>query len=134
MAPPLPQGIRTSSSSIDDPDAPVMSAHAVRIKELKKKRYHHPQKMSPRIGITAMYVLSLHHIIANVRPRAICSTDWCALYPDGTIGKFNFYWDNIDKDLLKVCLTHFILYDLTLTLVTYISRSTRKRRRPERPK
>ena len=38
----------------------------------------------------------------------------------------------INKDLLKVHLTHFILYNLTLTLFTYISRSTRKKRRPER--
>jgi len=38
----------------------------------------------------------------------------------------------INKDLLKVHLTCFIIYNLTLTLFTYISRSTRKKREPER--
>ena len=85
---------------------PVMSVLAVKIKELCQKRYLHPQKMWPRVGITAMYVLSSHHIIANVCPRAICSTDWCALHPDGTVGEFNLYWNNINKSLLKVCLMH----------------------------
>ena len=38
----------------------------------------------------------------------------------------------INKDTLKVYLTHLILYDLTLTLFTYISRSAKKKKRPER--
>ena len=38
----------------------------------------------------------------------------------------------INKDTLKVHLTHLILYDLMLTLFTYISRSAKKKKRPER--
>jgi len=91
VAPPLPQGIGTSSSGIDDPDMPVISVPAAKIKELCQKRYLHPQKICPRVGITAMYVLSSYYIIANACPRAIHSTDWCASHPDGTVGKFNLY-------------------------------------------
>jgi len=35
----------------------------------------------------------------------MCSIDWCAANPEGTVGEFNFYWDNLDSGLRKACLT-----------------------------
>jgi hypothetical protein len=39
----------------------------------------------------------------------MCSVDWCRLHPEGTVGEFNTYWDNINNELLKVRLTCYLV-------------------------
>ena len=95
MAGPLPEDLNTSTTSV----------RSARIKELQKRRYEYKQKMSPRVGISAAYVPHSLHIFADVLLRDICSADWCASHPEGTVGEFNLYWVNMDEDLRKVRLT-----------------------------
>ena len=95
MAGPLPKDLNMLTTN-------VCSA---RIKELQKRRYQYKQKMSPRVEISAAYVPHSLHIFADVLLRDICSADWCASHPEGTVGEFNLYWDNMDEDLRKVRLT-----------------------------
>jgi len=79
--------------------------------------------------MSCKHTLSSHCITANILLRNICAVDCCASHPKGTVGEFNLYWDNIDKDLHKV---HLNLWSVQLDAHRYISRSTRKRRRLKR--
>ena len=82
-----------------------MEEKAAMIKDARKRRYRYTAKKTPGIGIYAVYVLSTHHFIADIRPRDLCSVDWCIVHPEGTVGEFNYYWDHVNKDIRKVCIT-----------------------------
>jgi hypothetical protein len=103
IAAPLPPD--TNLSPPDTADKPSSTPNPTAIKELLQKKYKRTQKMVPGVGLSARYVLSLHITTADIPLRNIGAVDWCALNPEGTVGQFNLYWDNIDNDLLKVRLT-----------------------------
>jgi len=86
-------------------DMLAMGEQAAVIKDTQKRRYKYTMKKTPGVGISTAYVFSSHHFIADIRPRDLCSINWCIVHPDGTVGKFNYYWDHINKAIHKVCIT-----------------------------
>ena len=123
----------TASPSSKDNHSLPMSVSLERIQELRKKKYQHTQKKKPGVGISAAYVFSLHCISSDICLRNICAVDWCASHPEGTVGQFNLYWDNIDQNLCKVCLRRLYCTSQCSSF-TYITRSMRKKKRQRGPK
>lgn len=73
-----------------------------------KKRYRRTQKMVPGSAITPRYEVNPPHLIYDTNwTRNICAVDWCALHPGGTTGAFNFYFDHLPADQIKVCPSCF---------------------------
>ena len=123
----------TASPSGEDNHGLPMSVSLKRIQELRKKKYQHTQKKKPGVGISAAYVFSLHCISSDICLRNICAVDWCASHPEGTVGQFNLYWDNIDQNLCQVCLRRLYCTSQCSSF-TYITRSMRKKKRQRGPK
>jgi hypothetical protein len=83
-------------------------------KGLLEKRYQRPQKMVPGVAITARFEVRSHRSCAtNSSYRNLCAIDWCALHPEGTLGEFNYYFDNLPLVEADVCT--FILHTRTST-------------------
>ena len=53
-------------------------------------------------------MVPLHCFIADVRLRDLYSVDWCATHPDGSVGEFNYDWDNLDEKVRNVRLIVFL--------------------------
>jgi hypothetical protein len=90
------------------------------IKGLLEKRYQQPQKMVPGVAITARSEVHLHpSCTTNGSYRNLCAIDWCALHPEGTLGKINYYINNLLVEEADVCT--LILHTRALISTTDIT-------------
>jgi hypothetical protein len=93
-------GHNTSNSMA--PTTPDHISPAIKARDRVEKRYQRAQGMVPgpaptaRCGMYSSYRSHLH--TSNHTRRNICANEWCKLHPKGTIGEFNWYFDNLPSE------------------------------------
>ena len=72
---------------------------AVKARDRAEKRYQRAQVMVPGPATTARCeVYSAYQHTTNYTCRNICANEWCELHPNGTVGEFNWYFDNLPSE------------------------------------
>jgi hypothetical protein len=117
----------TSEQDARNPAAsatPDPSLLAINTKSANEKRYQRAQKMVPGTALTVRYdVHTPHQSHATNCPRTgrnLCAIEWCKTHPEGTLGEFNRYYDNLLPAEFQVCPWSLVLHPRTTTLLTKI--------------
>ena len=93
------------ASELTAPTSPDPAPLAVIARDLKEKRYQQSQKMVPGLAMTVRYEVNspCWNHTTNCFGRNFCAIDWCALYPKGTLGTFNWHYNNLPAKKAEVC-------------------------------
>lgn len=72
---------------------------------------------------------SSHQFCNSHHCRTYCAEEWCALNPEGTVGAYNLYWDEVQKDKERMQVSGINYKSIILTDINNPYRRTRKGKR-----